>query len=54
MRRWRERAPGTDFSYASIETEVLGLVLSHATHRSVAQYTSERIWKKMGMESDAS
>jgi CubicO group peptidase (beta-lactamase class C family) len=50
----RERAPGTHFSYASIETEVLGLVLSHATHMSVAQYASERIWKKMGMESDAS
>jgi CubicO group peptidase (beta-lactamase class C family) len=50
----REHAPGTHFSYASIETEVLGLVLSHATHMSVAQYASERIWKKMGMESDAS
>ncbi|KUZ76150.1 hypothetical protein WI36_10990 [Burkholderia ubonensis] len=50
----RERAPGTHFSYASIETEVLGLVLSRATHMSVAQYASERIWKKMGMESDAS
>ncbi|PQV54683.1 serine hydrolase [Paraburkholderia sp. BL21I4N1] len=50
----RDRAPGTHFSYASIETEVLGLVLSHATHQSVAQYASERIWKKMGMESDAS
>ncbi|MGG1948438.1 serine hydrolase [Trinickia sp. NRRL B-1857] len=50
----RERKPGTHFSYASIETEVLGLVLSRATHMSVAQYASERIWKKMGMESDAS
>jgi CubicO group peptidase (beta-lactamase class C family) len=50
----RVRPPGTHFSYASIETEVLGLVLSHATHMSVAQYASERIWKKMGMESDAS
>jgi CubicO group peptidase (beta-lactamase class C family) len=50
----RERTPGTHFSYASIETEVLGLVLSHATHMSVAQYASERVWKPMGMESDAS
>lgn len=50
----RERPAGTHFSYASIETEVLGLVLSHATHESVAQYASERIWKKMGMESNAS
>jgi len=33
---------------------VLGIVLSRATHMSVAQYASERIWKKMGMESDAS
>ena len=52
--RTRERPPGTHFSYASIETEVLGLVLSHATHMSVAQYASERVWKKMGMESDGS
>lgn len=50
----RARAPGEHFSYASIETEVLGLVLSHATHMTVARYASERIWKKMGMESDAS
>ncbi|WP_144161901.1 serine hydrolase domain-containing protein [Paraburkholderia sp. BCC1885] len=50
----RVRPPGTHFSYASIETEVLGLVLSHAAHMPVAQYASERIWKKMGMESDAS
>lgn len=49
----RARAPGTHFSYASIETEVLGLVLSHATRESVARYASERIWQKMGMESDA-
>ena len=50
----RERPAGTHFSYARSETEVLGLVLSRATHMSVAQYASERIWKKMGMESDAS
>jgi CubicO group peptidase (beta-lactamase class C family) len=50
----RDHPPGTHFSYASSETEVLGLVLSHATRQSVAQYTSERVWKKMGMESDAS
>jgi CubicO group peptidase (beta-lactamase class C family) len=28
----RDHAPGTHFSYASVETEVLGLMLSHATH----------------------
>ena len=50
----RQREPGTHFNYASIETEVLGLVISHAVHMSVAQYASERIWQKMGMESDAS
>ncbi len=50
----RERPSGTRFKYASIETEVLGIVLSRATHMPVAQYASERIWKKMGMESDAS
>jgi CubicO group peptidase (beta-lactamase class C family) len=50
----RQREPGTRFNYASTETEVLGLVISHAAHMPVAQYASERIWQKMGMESNAS
>ncbi|MBN9563786.1 MAG: serine hydrolase [Alphaproteobacteria bacterium] len=49
----RDAAPGTRFSYASAETEVLGLVVSHAVHMTLADYLSARIWQKLGAESDA-
>jgi CubicO group peptidase (beta-lactamase class C family) len=45
---------GTKFSYASVETQVLGLVLRNAIGRPVAEYLSEKIWKPMGAEADAS
>jgi CubicO group peptidase (beta-lactamase class C family) len=50
----RDKPPGTRFNYASAETDVLGLVVSHAVHMSLANYASSRIWQKMGMEQDAS
>lgn len=49
----RVAPPGTRFNYSSLDTEVLGLVLSRAVHMSVSQYLSERIWKKLGAEVDA-
>lgn len=49
----REAEPGTRFSYASAETQVLGLVLRAAIGRPVADYLSEQIWQPMGAESDA-
>lgn len=49
----RDAPPGTRFSYASAETEVLGLVVSHAVHMTLADYLSTRIWQKLGAESDA-
>jgi CubicO group peptidase (beta-lactamase class C family) len=50
----REVAPGTRFSYASVETEVLGLVLAAAVGRSVSEYLQEKIWQPIGAEADAS
>jgi CubicO group peptidase (beta-lactamase class C family) len=44
---------GTKFSYASVETQVLGLVLHAATNHSVADYLQSRIWQFMGAEADA-
>jgi CubicO group peptidase (beta-lactamase class C family) len=52
--RTRERAPGEKFSYASAETQVLGLALRAATGKPLAEYLSERIWIPMGAEADAS
>jgi len=52
--RTRERPPGRKFSYASGDTQVLGLVLRAATGKPLADYLSEKVWKPMGAESDAS
>jgi hypothetical protein len=49
----RERPAGTKFSYSSVETLVLGLVLSHATSQPVAEYLQEKICQPMGAEADA-
>ena len=49
----RVRDPGTVQHYVSIDTLVLGIVLERATGRSLSQYTSLKLWKPLGMESDA-
>lgn len=50
----RERPAGEKFSYASGESEVLGLVLRGAVGKPLAEYLSEKIWQPMGAEADAS
>ena len=49
----REVPAGTRFKYASAETEVLGLVVRAAVGKPLAEYLSEKIWKPMGAEADA-
>jgi len=49
----RAAAPGTVWHYDTGETQVAGEVLRAAVKRPLAQYLSERIWSKFGMESDA-
>ena len=44
----RERPAGTKFSYASAETQVLGLVLARAIGKAVAEYLEQKIWGLMG------
>jgi len=50
-----ERAdpPGSRFNYAGAQTEVLGLVLRGATHRSLCSVIEETIWKPMGAQAKA-
>ncbi len=48
-----EETPGTKFNYASIDTNVLGMLLENVTGKSPAKYLEEKIWKPIGMESDA-
>lgn len=45
--------PGTRFSYASIEPDVLGVVLRHATRMSLSDYLHDKLWEQIGAEADA-
>ncbi|MCX5053168.1 MULTISPECIES: serine hydrolase [unclassified Streptomyces] len=49
----RSTEAGTQFSYSTIDTQVLGWALESATGRSLAQYASERLWSRIGAEHDA-
>jgi CubicO group peptidase (beta-lactamase class C family) len=49
----RERTPDTRFNYGGVQTEVLGLVLTHAVGMSPSSYLQSRIWQPMGAEADA-
>jgi CubicO group peptidase (beta-lactamase class C family) len=49
----RAGAPGTIWNYSTGETFVAGAVVRAAVGRPLAQYLSERIWTKVGMEADA-
>ena len=44
---------GADFSYRSIETDVLGFVLERATGVRLAALVSKELWAPMGAEEDA-
>ena len=50
----RVAPPDTRWHYASSETEILGLILRAATGKPVAEYLSEKIWRQIGTEADAS
>ena len=45
--------PGTRYSYASIEPDVLGIVLRAATGKTLSGYLQEKIWQQIGTEADA-
>jgi CubicO group peptidase (beta-lactamase class C family) len=45
--------PGVEFSYLSGNTQVLAMVVEKATGMRISDYTSEKVWKKIGAQSDA-
>lgn len=45
--------PGKGFSYQSINSEVLGLVLERATGMPLSKYVEKKLWQYMGAEHDA-
>ena len=49
----REIEPGTVNHYVSINTHVLGMVLTAATGRTITSYMQEKLWEPVGMEHDA-
>ena len=49
----RAAEPGTRWNYSTGETHVVGALLQAAIDRPVADYLSDRIWKKIGMQADA-
>ncbi|MDH5261865.1 MAG: beta-lactamase family protein [Gammaproteobacteria bacterium] len=49
----RAAEPGTRWNYSTGETHVVGALVAAATNRPVADYLSEKIWSKAGMEDDA-
>jgi CubicO group peptidase (beta-lactamase class C family) len=51
--RPRVTAPGTVFLYNSGNAQILGVVVQRATHKTLAAYLEEKIWRPLGMEADA-
>ncbi len=49
----RAAEPGTLWNYSTGETQVAGALVRAATGKPVADYLSEKIWSKMGMEANA-
>lgn len=45
--------PGKEFEYLSGNTELLGMIISKATGKTLSEYLSESFWKPMGMNDDA-
>lgn len=52
-RRTVESEPGQIFSYKSGDTQTLMYILKAATGKNVSEYASEKIWSKIGAQSDA-
>jgi CubicO group peptidase (beta-lactamase class C family) len=48
-----EAKPGTKWVYKTGETNLIGVIVTRATGKTLAQYASEKIWKPAGMERDA-
>lgn len=49
----RQWPAGTHFNYNTAETDLLGILVQRATHRSLAAYLSQAIWQPYGMAADA-
>ncbi|GGY42025.1 serine hydrolase domain-containing protein [Parvularcula lutaonensis] len=49
----RAHEPGERWNYSTGETNLIGILVSEATGKTLAEYLEEKIWKPYGMEADA-
>lgn len=49
----RAAEPGTRWNYNTAETNLIGVIVSRAVGKPLADYLSETIWRPYGMEADA-
>jgi CubicO group peptidase (beta-lactamase class C family) len=49
----RQWPAGTHWNYNTAETDLLGILVQRATHRSLAAWLSQTIWQPYGMAADA-
>lgn len=49
----RDRAPGEQWQYVSIDTHVVAMVVRSATGKTFQDYFIEKLWSKMGAGADA-
>jgi CubicO group peptidase (beta-lactamase class C family) len=55
MRKLPREAPaGSKWVYKTGETNLIGVLVSKATKKTLSQYLSEKVWAPFGMEQDAS
>lgn len=46
-------APGSDASYRSVDTQLLGMILTEVEGKPLSELLTERLWQPMGAEADA-
>jgi CubicO group peptidase (beta-lactamase class C family) len=53
MRQKQVSEPGKMFVYQGANSQLLAMILEKVTGKTVSDYASEKIWSKLGMETDA-
>lgn len=48
-----DEEPGMTFEYESGNTQLLAMIITNATGKTISQYTSEKIWQPLGAQHDA-
>lgn len=49
----RAHGPGEVWNYSTGETNLIGVIVSNATGKTIAEYLSEKVWTPYGMQQDA-